>query len=87
MHSIGCSCATSGWDDKLPQEQRQVILLVGFEGLRYQEAAEIFGVPVVMVRSRLSRGRCRLYKLMATDDEEDQWASSVAGGAMQLRAA
>jgi RNA polymerase sigma-70 factor, ECF subfamily len=42
---------------RLPLEQRQVILLVGLEGLSYQDAAEILGIPVGTVRSRLSRGR------------------------------
>jgi RNA polymerase sigma-70 factor (ECF subfamily) len=41
---------------QLPEEQRQAILLVGLEGLAYEEAAAIFGVPIGTVRSRLSRG-------------------------------
>ena len=55
---------------KLPQEQRQVILLVGLEGMRYEEVALILGIPVGTVRSRLSRGREQLRKLMDLDDEE-----------------
>ena len=31
---------------KLPEEQRSVILLVGLEGMRYEEVAEVLGVPV-----------------------------------------
>src|SRR5258707_2118756 len=54
---------------KLPQEQRQVILLVGLEGMRYEEVALILGIPVGTVRSRLSRGREQLRKLMDLDDE------------------
>ena len=54
---------------KLPQEQRQVILLVGLEGMRYEEVALILGVPVGTVRSRLSRGRDQLRRLMDMDDE------------------
>ena len=49
---------------QLPQEQRQVILLVGLEGMRYEAVAEIIGVPVGTVRSRLSRGRESLRRLM-----------------------
>ena len=52
---------------KLPQEQRQVILLVGLEGMRYEEVADILGVPVGTVRSRLSRGRDQLRRLMDMD--------------------
>src|SRR5258705_1889146 len=54
---------------KLPQEQRQVILLVGLEGMRYEEVALILGIPVGTVRSRLSRGREQLRKLMDLDEE------------------
>ena len=54
---------------KLPQEQRQVILLVGLEGLRYEEVADILGVPIGTVRSRLSRGRDQLRVLMGMGDE------------------
>lgn len=49
---------------KLPEEQRAVILLVGLEGMRYEEVAEVLGVPVGTVRSRLSRGREALRRLM-----------------------
>lgn len=43
--------------DALPLEQRQVLLLVALEGLKYDEVAEALGVPVGTVMSRLSRGR------------------------------
>jgi RNA polymerase sigma-70 factor (ECF subfamily) len=56
---------------KLPQEQRQVILLVGLEGMRYEEVALILGVPVGTVRSRLSRGRDQLRRLMDIGQDED----------------
>ena len=49
---------------KLPHEQRQVILLVGLEGMRYEEVAAVLDVPVGTVRSRLSRGRDQLRRLM-----------------------
>jgi RNA polymerase sigma-70 factor (ECF subfamily) len=48
----------------LPEEQRTVILLVGLEGMAYETAAEVVGVPVGTIRSRLSRGRERLRRLM-----------------------
>jgi RNA polymerase sigma-70 factor, ECF subfamily len=49
---------------RLPDEQRQVILLVGLEGMRYEEVAVILGIPIGTVRSRLSRGRETLRVLM-----------------------
>jgi RNA polymerase sigma-70 factor (ECF subfamily) len=53
---------------KLPPEQRQVILLVGLEGVRYEEVAEILGVPIGTVRSCLSRGRDQLRILKGMED-------------------
>ncbi len=44
----------------LPQEQREVLLLVALEGLSYREAAEVQGVPIGTVMSRLSRARTAL---------------------------
>lgn len=49
---------------QLPEEQRQVLLLVGLEGMRYEEVAMVLDVPVGTVRSRLSRGRDMLRQLM-----------------------
>jgi RNA polymerase sigma-70 factor, ECF subfamily len=44
----------------LPEGQRDAVLLVGLEGLGYEKAAKVAGVPVGTLRSRLSRGRQRL---------------------------
>ncbi len=41
----------------LSEDQRLVVVLCDAEGLSYQEAAEVLGVPVGTVRSRLSRAR------------------------------
>ena len=55
---------------KLPEEQRSAILLVGLEGMRYEEVAAVFDVPVGTIRSRLSRGREALRRLMEFDPDE-----------------
>lgn len=52
---------------QLPEEQRSAILLVGLEGMRYEEVAAVLDVPVGTVRSRLSRGREALRRLMGFD--------------------
>jgi RNA polymerase sigma-70 factor (ECF subfamily) len=57
---------------KLPPEQRQVILLVGLEGMAYEEVASLIKVPVGTVRSRLSRGRDQLRRLMGMEEGGEQ---------------
>ncbi len=54
---------------RLPEDQRQVILLVGLEGMRYDQVAQILDVPIGTVRSRLSRGREMLRVLMGIQPE------------------
>ena len=54
---------------RLPEEQRSAILLVGLEGMRYEEVAAVLDVPVGTIRSRLSRGREALRKLVGIEPE------------------
>ena len=49
----------------LPDPQRDVVLLVGVEGLSYEEAASILETPVGTIRSRLSRARASLRRILA----------------------
>ena len=49
---------------KLPEEQREVLIMVGATGLSYEEAADICGVAVGTVKSRVNRGRNRLAELL-----------------------
>jgi RNA polymerase sigma factor (sigma-70 family) len=48
----------------LCHEHREVLLLVGLEGMRYEQVATILDIPVGTVRSRLSRARTTLRLLM-----------------------
>jgi RNA polymerase sigma-70 factor (ECF subfamily) len=41
----------------LPEEQREVLVLIALEGLSYRDAADILGIPVGTVMSRLGRAR------------------------------
>lgn len=45
---------------ELPQEQREVVVLVCAEDLSYRQAADVLGVPIGTVMSRLARARARL---------------------------
>lgn len=49
---------------KLPSEQREVLLLIGASGASYEEAAEIIGCAIGTVKSRLARGRTALAALI-----------------------
>lgn len=49
---------------RLPDEQREAVLLVMVEGWSYKEAAEIVGCPVGTLNSRLVRGRDALLALL-----------------------
>lgn len=50
--------------EKLSADQREVLLLIGVEGLRYREAAEVLGLPVGTVMSRLARAREKMQELL-----------------------
>jgi RNA polymerase sigma-70 factor (ECF subfamily) len=49
---------------RLPVDQRDVLALVAIEGLAYREVAELIGIPVGTVMSRLSRARTRLAEML-----------------------
>ena len=55
--------------DRLPDDQRETLLLVVLEGVSYEEAATILGIPIGTVMSRLSRARAALRTLTGTGDE------------------
>lgn len=67
--------------NRLPSTQRQVVLLIGLEGHSYQATAEILGIPIGTVMSRLNRGRNALRSVMtaktATAEEPKQNRQAV----------
>lgn len=50
---------------QLPSAQREVLLLVALEEMRYEDVAATLDIPLGTVMSRLSRARENLRKLMA----------------------
>jgi RNA polymerase sigma-70 factor (ECF subfamily) len=64
--------------DKLPEEQRSVLLLVSVEDFSYAQVADILAIPVGTVMSRLSRGRERLKQILENP-------SRIAGSGSHLR--
>ena len=55
---------------RLSPDQRDVIILVGAEGLSYDEAAAALGCAVGTVKSRVNRARNRLAELMGLAGED-----------------
>jgi RNA polymerase sigma-70 factor (ECF subfamily) len=55
----------------LSPDQREALLLVGAQGMAYEEAAKICGVPVGTIKSRVNRARARLAVLMQYEGADD----------------
>jgi RNA polymerase sigma-70 factor (ECF subfamily) len=55
----------------LSVEHRQILLLVGLDDLDYREIADVLGIPIGTVMSRLERARERLRNLMQNGAESN----------------
>jgi RNA polymerase sigma-70 factor (ECF subfamily) len=56
---------------KLPVYHREVLLLVGAEGMSYEETAKIVGTNVGTVKSRVNRARSHLAELLYIQSKDD----------------
>jgi RNA polymerase sigma-70 factor, ECF subfamily len=69
---------------KLPEDQREALILVGASGFSYEEAAEICGCAVGTIKSRVNRARNRLAQLLHIDNINeigaDQTTRAVLAG-------
>ena len=70
--------------DKLPQDQREALILVGASGFSYEDAATICGCAVGTIKSRVNRARSKLAALLYVDGAEDfgpdETVRAVIGG-------
>jgi RNA polymerase sigma-70 factor (ECF subfamily) len=67
---------------KLPPDQREALILVGAEGLSYEEVAGICGVAIGTIKSRVNRARNRLAELLGYGDDDltgDRMMQSAMG--------
>lgn len=55
---------------RLSHEHREVLVLKDIEGLKYEDIAEILGVPIGTIRSRLHRARLELREILEPLDEK-----------------
>lgn len=70
--------AVRGFISRLPEEQRSVMLLVAVEGHTYTEVAEVLGLPIGTVTSRLARARMALRAFVYGGDEPDRPADTAS---------
>ena len=67
----------------LPDTQREALIMVGAGGFSYEEAAEVMGVAVGTVKSRVSRARADLQAILATGKyDRDGQPPGLAMGAL-----
>ena len=70
--------------EKLPQDQREALILVGASGFSYEDAATICGCAVGTIKSRVNRARSKLAALLYVDGAEDfgpdETVRAVIGG-------
>ncbi len=69
--------------NKLSPKLREIILLVGAEGLSYEEVASICGCPIGTVKSRANRARIRLAQLLSVRDPDEIGPDQIIIAAMQ----
>jgi len=62
----------------LPEAQREVLLLVTVEGLTYEAAADVLGVPLGTVMSRLARARVAVARRVRAETQEQESDSAAA---------
>jgi RNA polymerase sigma-70 factor, ECF subfamily len=56
---------------RLPDDQREALVLVGAAGFSYEEAAEISKCAVGTIKSRVNRARMRLTDMLDLGEPED----------------
>jgi RNA polymerase sigma-70 factor (ECF subfamily) len=56
---------------KLPEDQREALILVGASGFSYEEAAAICNCAVGTIKSRVNRARNRLCELLGIEGSDD----------------
>lgn len=56
---------------RLPEEEREVVVLRDLEGFSGAEAAEMLGLTLAATKSRLHRGRLRLMSILRSEEEGD----------------
>lgn len=69
----------------LPVAQREALILIGAQGLSYDETAQVCGVPVGTIKSRVNRARIALVGRLGMSGTGDIGADAVTRAAMGER--
>jgi RNA polymerase sigma-70 factor, ECF subfamily len=69
----------------IPLDQREALLLVGAQGMSYEEAAEVCDVAVGMVKSCVNRARFKLASLLQLSSEADLGPDDLTKAALAMR--
>ena len=72
---------------KLPEKQRELLILIGAGGMSYEEAAQVCETNVGTIKSRMNRARARLAELLHVADENDLGAAPLIRAALVMQAA
>jgi len=73
--------------EKLPEDQREAIILIGASGFSYEEAAEICDCAIGTIKSRVSRARTRLQEILDVSGEAEYGPDAIAAQVMGSSAA
>ena len=69
----------------LPLDQREALLLVGAQGMSYEEAAAVCQVAVGTVKSRVNRARSKLASVLDLTGEDELGPDDVTKAALAAR--
>jgi RNA polymerase sigma-70 factor, ECF subfamily len=69
---------------KLHPDQREALVLVGAQGMSYEEAAQVTGVAVGTIKSRVNRARSRLAELLDLNSEAEIGPDAVTKAALAV---
>jgi RNA polymerase sigma-70 factor (ECF subfamily) len=74
---------------RLPDDQREALILIGASGFSYEEAAEICGCAIGTVKSRVNRARNKLVEIMSIPSADvfgpDETTQAVMGDPVTTR--
>lgn len=80
MHSIRQAL------DRLPDDQREALILVGAAGMTYEEAAEVCGCALGTIKSRVNRGRNKLLEILKAQNPGDVLSDNLVLQSLRQKA-